>query len=94
MRAATRLNSPENREAFSGRLSQSLRGHMQQIAQDGALRRILLTTAGAAFCAGADLKPARRTVEPSSAGCEHDIETMRRRGNRLAWDRDRLLSRH
>ena len=94
MRAATRLNSPENRKAFGRGLAQSLRGQMQQFQQDAAVRRILMTAAGAAFWSGADFEACPTDRRALVGGGEHYIETMRYRGCMLARDRDRPLSRH
>ena len=51
-----RLNRPENRNALSAPLVNELYHHLQQANQDSAVRCIVLTGSGPAFCAGADLK--------------------------------------
>jgi methylglutaconyl-CoA hydratase len=61
------LNSPENRNALSDDLVESLRGHVEKALADAAVRCIVLTGAGSAFCAGADLKAAR-LVRPAPPG--------------------------
>jgi methylglutaconyl-CoA hydratase len=50
------LASPENRNALSAQLVTELRGHLQTAVDDPAVRTIVLTGEGRAFCAGADLK--------------------------------------
>lgn len=50
------LNQPEKRNALSEGLVQELRGHLQTALSDDHVRFIVLTGAGSAFCAGADLK--------------------------------------
>jgi methylglutaconyl-CoA hydratase len=50
------LNLPEKRNALSGEMVVGLRSHLQAAVADDRVRVIVLTGAGAAFCAGADLK--------------------------------------
>jgi len=58
------LNSPEARNALSEALVTSLHGDLQRALADDAARCIVLTGAGPAFCAGADLKAARSPDAP------------------------------
>jgi len=60
------LNRPDNRNALSTELVESLREHVDAAIADPAVRVIVLTGAGTVFCAGADLKE-RRTVSTSEA---------------------------
>ena len=53
------LNTPDNRNALSEQLTASLLAHLERARHDDAARCIVLTGAGSAFCAGADLKAAR-----------------------------------
>ena len=48
------LNRPEKRNALSPDLVQALRGALRDAARDDAVRAVLLTGAGPAFCAGGD----------------------------------------
>jgi methylglutaconyl-CoA hydratase len=50
------LDSPENRNALSSQLVAELLGHLRAACDDPAVRVIVLTGNGRAFCAGADLK--------------------------------------
>ncbi len=50
------LNRPEQRNALSADLVNGLHTHLQAALADDAVRAIVLTGAGSAFCAGADLK--------------------------------------
>jgi enoyl-CoA hydratase/carnithine racemase len=50
------LNRPENRNALSAELVNELYQHLEQAAADDAVRTIVITGNGSAFCAGADLK--------------------------------------
>jgi 2-(1,2-epoxy-1,2-dihydrophenyl)acetyl-CoA isomerase len=49
------LHRPEKLNAFAGRMRQELAEAVQQIAQDGDVRVLVVTGAGRAFCAGADV---------------------------------------
>ena len=50
------LNRPDNRNALSAQLVNELYGHILAANTDDAARAIVITGAGPAFCAGADLK--------------------------------------
>ena len=50
------LNRPDSRNALSAALVNELDGHLQAAAIDPAVRCVVITGAGSAFCAGADLK--------------------------------------
>jgi methylglutaconyl-CoA hydratase len=50
------LDSPENRNALSAPLVAELGAHLRTATADPAVRAIVLTGNGPAFCAGADLK--------------------------------------
>lgn len=50
------LNRPERRNAFSPEMSESIRLAVEDAAQDSAVRVLVITGTGTAFCAGADVK--------------------------------------
>ena len=50
------LDRPENRNALSAELVNELYDHLQTAVADDAVRAIVITGNGPAFCAGADLK--------------------------------------
>ena len=50
------LDSPENRNALSDALVSEVLAHLRAAMSDAAVRCIVLTGSGPAFCAGADLK--------------------------------------
>ena len=54
--AVLTLDSPANRNALSARLRADLAAEFAAALEDGAVRAVLLTGTGPAFCAGADLK--------------------------------------
>jgi methylglutaconyl-CoA hydratase len=59
------LNSPDNRNALSALLVQHLEEDLDRALSDPQARCIVLTGAGVAFCAGADLKEAK--LEPTAS---------------------------
>jgi E-phenylitaconyl-CoA hydratase len=50
------LNRPESRNAIDQTLADALEGAFTRLREDDAVRVVVLTGSGAAFCAGADLK--------------------------------------
>ena len=61
--ATLTLNRPEQRNAFSGRMGRELGEAYRRCDADDAVRAIVLTGAGDAFCAGADLGAGADTFE-------------------------------
>jgi len=59
--AVATLNRPERRNAFTGAMGASLGRVYERCDQDDTVRVIVVTGAGDAFCAGADLSPAGDT---------------------------------
>ena len=68
------LNQPERRNALSEELVAGLRAHLATALADARVRAIVLTGAGAAFCAGADLKSGGLSGADSAA--EHPFVTV------------------
>ena len=50
------LNRPERMNAWSNALSRDLLDVLRDVASDDAVRAVMLTGAGKAFCSGLDLK--------------------------------------
>jgi 2-(1,2-epoxy-1,2-dihydrophenyl)acetyl-CoA isomerase len=84
--AVVTLNRPESLNAMGGELIPLLAAHLAECAQDTAIRCVVLTAAGRAFCAGGDVKDmaAARDVlggadAPSSpaATFTHGVERLR-----------------
>jgi methylglutaconyl-CoA hydratase len=65
--ATITLNRPENRNALSVELVNSLGAHLDQALDDPAVRVVVLTNVGNTFCAGADLKAAQASGGASAA---------------------------
>lgn len=59
--ATIELHRPEQRNAFSGQMGEELGNAYRRCDADDAVRAIVLTGAGDAFCAGADLAPGAAT---------------------------------
>jgi methylglutaconyl-CoA hydratase len=75
------LDSPENRNALSAQLVSELGSHLRAAIADPAVRAIVLTGNGPAFCAGADLKSRGDAVAPGSGAKNPFVEILR-----LMWD--------
>jgi methylglutaconyl-CoA hydratase len=75
------LDSPQNRNALSAPLVQGLGEHLRAALADRAVRAIVLTGTGPAFCAGADLKSRGDAVAPGSGKANPFVEILR-----LMWD--------
>ena len=54
--ATVTLDAPENRNALSAALVESVSTHLRSASSDPAVRAVVLTHTGRTFCAGADLK--------------------------------------
>jgi enoyl-CoA hydratase len=70
------LNRPEAMNALSRELRQALTQAFRDLAQDAAVRVVILTGAGRAFCAGLDLKElGSRDSQPLGAFTDADMMT-------------------
>ena len=56
--ATLTMNRPRAKNALNKALLEALAAGLRSVAEDPAVRAIVLTGAGGAFCAGADLKAA------------------------------------
>ena len=63
--ATLTMNRPEARNALSAEMSAGLEEAIPRLARDSAVRVVVLTGAGGAFCAGGDVKGFARTPSPS-----------------------------
>ncbi len=64
--AVATLNRPERRNAFTGAMGESLSRVYERADGDDSVRVVVVTGAGDAFCAGADLSPAGETFAAPS----------------------------
>lgn len=70
------LNRPEVRNALSRELRAELRDALEEARAEPAVRALVLTGAGEAFCAGLDLRELETLRERSSAENRHDARTL------------------
>ncbi len=70
------LHSPENRNALSAPLVEELGAHLADAIADPAARVVVITGAGAAFCAGADLKNRGDAVAPGGGRRNPFVEIL------------------
>src|SRR5687768_12026685 len=68
------LNRPKARNALSPELVKALGAVLRSSAEDEAVRAVVLTGAGGAFCAGADLKAAMTDRPRTSDGIGKAID--------------------
>ncbi len=74
------LNRPERLNALNVELSTTLAGLVTRVAADPAVRVIVLTGAGRAFCAGGDLGVIRDARDRGAAG---ELEPLLRAGMQM-----------
>ncbi|MBX3027200.1 enoyl-CoA hydratase/isomerase family protein [bacterium] len=75
------LNAPQSRNALSGSILQGLEAGLRQAMDDDAVRAVVLTGAGPAFCAGADLKAGGGQAAQGGGARNPFVEILR-----LIWD--------
>lgn len=72
--ATIALNRPEVRNAFNDQMAEELQSALKSAERDAAVRGLVLTGAGAGFCAGQDLAAAR-AYGPNISFREHLLRT-------------------
>ena len=70
------LNRPERRNALNAELVAELRGELAELAADERVRVIALRGAGPDFCAGADLREVRASVEAGVLVSREDAQAL------------------
>ena len=65
--ATLTLDRPDKLNAFSGAMGEALAAAYRRCDEDDAVRAVVLTGAGRAFCAGADMSDAARTFQVADA---------------------------
>ncbi len=68
--ATITLNRPDHMNTFTGRMGEELTHAYRRCDEDDAIRVVVLTGAGRAFCAGADMTDAAATFESQDANAE------------------------
>jgi len=76
------LNSPETRNALSAPLVAGLGAHLRAAFADESVRSVVVTGAGKAFCAGADLKNKGMAGEASGGDSFVDVLRLMRHGDK------------
>jgi enoyl-CoA hydratase/carnithine racemase len=81
--AVVTLNRPDARNALSDRLTPALRRMVRLSAEDDRIGALLITGAGAAFCAGGDVKGMGRRSPNSSGTIEERVADLRNKQRTL-----------
>ncbi len=68
------INRPDAMNAADTAVREGLRSALEQAAEDGEVRAVLLTGEGRAFCVGQDLKELLPLYETSDPALEHIVE--------------------
>jgi 2-(1,2-epoxy-1,2-dihydrophenyl)acetyl-CoA isomerase len=85
--ATLTLNRPASRNSLTHEILSGLANAMPRLAQDPAVRLVVLTGKGGAFCAGGDVKGfAQRAVDTANApSFEHSAQMLRDRMQVSQW---------
>ena len=78
------LNRPEHLNAYTSVMDAELRDALDRADADDGVRVVVVTGAGRAFCAGADLGPADKTFDYVAKGTPDTLETHRDQGGIVA----------
>lgn len=77
------LNRPEKLNAFTPRMQRELIDAFDRADADDAVRAVIVTGAGRAFCAGADLSGGSGTFDDSRGASAHSLEDHRDGGGQV-----------
>ncbi|MEX2206596.1 MAG: enoyl-CoA hydratase-related protein [Myxococcota bacterium] len=80
------LDRPERMNAYTAQMGGELNEHLLRCDRDDAVRAVIVTGAGRAFCAGADLERGGDTFETSEARAEHARAEQPRVETILPWN--------
>ena len=85
--ATLTMNRPEARNALSAEMFEGLYGALPRLANDPAVRLVVLTGAGAAFCSGGDVKGFARRAggEASTTTFDYKVTDLRKRMEVSRW---------
>ena len=84
------MNRPEARNAMSGEMMEAMSSAVAKAALDPAVRCVVLTGSGNAFCAGGDVKGQAQNAKARASGATFSIE-QRVHGLRSGMETSRLL---
>jgi enoyl-CoA hydratase/carnithine racemase len=80
------LDRPERMNAYTAQMGVELNEHLLRCDRDDAVRAVIVTGAGRAFCAGADLERGGDTFATSEARAEHARAEQPRVETILPWN--------
>ena len=85
--ATLTMNRPDTRNALSLAMFEGLSEALPRLAQDPAVRLVVLTGAGRAFCSGGDVKGFARNAAgaPVAASFDHKVTDLRARMEVARW---------
>jgi len=85
--ATLTMHRPEARNALSAEMFDGLSKALPRLAQDPAVRLVVLTGTGAAFCAGGDVKGFARNAAGAAAvaSFDHKVTNLRERMEVARW---------
>ena len=83
--ATITLNRPENLNAFTNTMRTELIEAFDRVDADDAVRAVIVTGAGRAFCAGADLSAGSKTFDYAARGAIGQDEKRRDGGGTYCW---------
>src|SRR4051794_40927720 len=81
--ATITLQRPEKLNAFTGKMMHELLDAFDRVDNDDAVRAVIVTGAGRAFCAGADLSAGSGTFDHARGGAPERMEDHRDGGGLL-----------
>ena len=80
------MNRPEARNALTGEMMVALSEALPRLAADPAVRLVVLTGAGSAFCSGGDVKGfAKRAAGSATISFDHKVIDLRARMEVSRW---------
>ena len=85
--ATLTMNRPEARNAFSREMMDALSEALPRLATDPAVRLVVLTGTGSAFCAGGDVKSFAKSAAgaPAKTSFDHKVTDLRARMEVSRW---------
>jgi 2-(1,2-epoxy-1,2-dihydrophenyl)acetyl-CoA isomerase len=91
--ATLTMNRPQARNALTGEMQAALSEALPRLAADGAVRAVVLTGAGGAFCAGGDVKGFAARAESGEAtgggfNFERSVHGLRHSMDVVRWLQD------
>ncbi len=82
------LNRPDRLNAFTPQMMQEMCAAFDQADADDAVRAVIVTGAGRAFCAGADLGAGGATFDYATRGGEDEANSPIRDDGTMDWDHE------